>query len=73
MANIPNYGCTRCKTPCDRDVLTVKKALFVDMGEGASTKRSRVVDWLCQTCLKLDPDYNREKFNPPRIEVQVAS
>lgn len=73
MPNIPHYACTRCGKDCNRELLTVKKAMFVGMGEGSDTKRSRVTDWLCPDCLKKDGDYNREKFSPPRIEVQVAS
>lgn len=72
MANKPNYGCTRCKKPKDRDELIVKKALFVEMGEGSATVRSRVTDWLCPDCLRKDPDYLREKFQPPRLEVDLA-
>ena len=73
MANKPTYGCTRCERLCKRELLVVKKALFVEMGEGSSTLRSRVTDWLCPTCLLSDVDYNREKFSPPRIEVQGAA
>lgn len=72
MANVPEYGCTRCNTPCPRAQLTVKKALFTEMGVGARTIRARVTDWLCPMCLKNDPDFQREKFSPPRIEKQIA-
>lgn len=73
MANQPTYGCTRCQKVKDRNQLIVKKALFVEMGEGSSTVRSRVTDWLCPDCLHKDTDFNREKFSPPRVEVQIAS
>jgi hypothetical protein len=72
MANNPHYACTRCKNPTKREELTVKKALFTEMGEGARSLRSRVVDWLCDSCLKQDTDFNREKFSPPRV-IQIAS
>jgi hypothetical protein len=72
MANIPTYGCTRCQTPTPRNELTVKKAVFTEMGEGPSTLRSRVVDWLCGMCLKEDHDFNREKFSPPRMVNQLV-
>lgn len=69
MANNPNYCCTRCNTPTPRASLTVKKAMFTEMGEGARTKRSRVTDWLCNNCLARDEDYLRERFSPPRSEL----
>ena len=65
MPNIPEYGCTRCDKDKDREQLTVKKIMFTDMGEGARTLRSRVVDWLCDDCLLEDPDYLREKISGP--------
>lgn len=68
MANQPYYVCTRCAKPTDRDNLVVKKAVFLEMGEGARTERSRVVDWLCPLCKNEDADYNREKFTPPRVK-----
>lgn len=72
MPNSPNYACTRCHTPTSREQLTVKLAMFREMGEGARTVRSRVIDWLCATCLDSDPDFNREKFSPPRVVSQIA-
>lgn len=73
MANQPHYACTRCSKPTKREELTVKKALFTEMGMGAGTKRARVTDWLCSTCLDSDPDWQREKFSPPRVVAQIAS
>lgn len=73
MSNIPTYACTRCRRPYPREELTVKKAVFLEMGEGARTIRSRVVAWLCHYCLEKDVDFQREKFNPPRVEEPIAS
>jgi hypothetical protein len=56
------YACTRCGEPKTRDQLMVKKAVFLTMGEGGRTIRSRVTDWLCGRCASADPDWNRE-FN----------
>lgn len=67
MPNQPHYACTQCKRNTPREDLTVKKAMFTEMGEGARTIRSRVVDWLCPLCLTKDTDYQREKFSPPRV------
>ena len=69
MPNQPHYGCTNpdCLSPdVDRELLTVKKVVFLEMGEGGRTVKSRVTAWLCPTCTATDPDWNREKFNPPR-------
>ena len=60
------YGCTNCGDPTKREDLTVKKAVFLEMGEGARTHRSRVVGWFCPKCVTSDIDWNREKFSPPR-------
>lgn len=66
MANQPYYGCTRCGADTVRNLLTVKKAVFLEMGEGGRTLRSRVTDWLCPECVAKDADWNRPKFAPPR-------
>jgi hypothetical protein len=65
MPNEPDYTCTRCGQPSTREGLTVKKVAFLEMGTGARTHRSRVLDWLCSTCLRQDPDWNREPFQQP--------
>ena len=70
MANLPDYGCTRCSTPTERSKLMVKKAVFLEMGEGGRTFRSRVTDWLCPACVAADPDWQREKFTPPRPQLR---
>jgi hypothetical protein len=56
------YACTRCGQIKSRDQLMVKKAVFLTMGEGGRTIRSRVTDWLCGRCAAGDDDWNRE-FN----------
>jgi hypothetical protein len=72
MAVNPAYKCTRCgKKPGGgtdteaRDLLTVKKVSFNEMGVGGRTYKSRTVDWLCPECVRTDPDYIREKFVAP--------
>jgi hypothetical protein len=60
------YGCTKCGTPTERSKLMVKKAVFLEMGEGARTFKSRVINWLCPSCVAKDDDWNRPKFQPPR-------
>lgn len=64
MPQQEEYRCSRCGTPTRRDLLTVKKAVFLGMGVGAATLRSRVVHWLCDRCVAKDPDWNR----PPYVQ-----
>jgi hypothetical protein len=66
MSNIPEYICSSCKRPKKRSELTVKKAVFLEMGAGARTRRSRVVAWLCGGCLVQDEQYCQPAFTPPR-------
>lgn len=57
------YRCTRCgrgqEAGVDRSKLLVKKSIFTTMGRGGKTVRSRVVDWLCDGCVKQDDDWNQ--------------
>lgn len=69
MANQPEYICTGCEQMFDREELTVKKAVFLEMGVGARTKRSRVVAWLCPGCLRKDGQYTLPAFQPRRVSV----
>lgn len=62
MSNIPKYECSVCHNEVGRDNLTVKKCVFLEMGAGARTKRARVLDWLCNECLHLDPIWNEPAF-----------
>lgn len=62
MATDYEYACTRCSRNVGRHNLTVKKAIFVEMGEGGRTLRSRVTGWLCDLCLKEDAQYSLPKF-----------
>lgn len=63
------YYCTNCGSETARDDLTVKKAVFTEMGAKAKTHKSRVVDQLCPPCLTLDPDWKREAFSEPEFKV----
>lgn len=53
-----SYKCTQCGTRTAREKLIVKKAVFLTMGSGGRTVRSRVKDWLCAACLAIDNDFN---------------
>lgn len=63
------YFCTRCgrgeEDGVTRDDLSVKKVVFLRMGEGGKVIRSRVVEWLCPTCRSEDADWKREAFVRP--------
>lgn len=69
MTNQHEYSCNGCGQPTKRDMLTVKKALFTTMGEGSSTSKSRVVAWLCPTCVKADPDWKLPPNRTPAARV----
>jgi len=69
MANASTvlYRCqnSKCLNPdVGRALLTVKKVVFLEMGPGGRTVRSRVTAWLCPVCTAEDNDWNREKFAP---------
>lgn len=65
MANQPDYSCTKCGNYCGRELLTVKKISFVEMGIGGRVLKSRVKHWLCPNCVKKDEDFNLEPFRAP--------
>lgn len=62
------YVCTKCGASTHRDLLTVKKVLFTEMGAGSRTLRARVVDWLCPKCVKEDPAWQAPAHRTPRYE-----
>lgn len=66
MAAEYDYKCSRCGTDCVRDLLTVKKILFLEMGAGGKTIRSRVDSWLCPSCTKADPHWNLPAHRQPQ-------
>jgi hypothetical protein len=61
----PDYRCTGCQAKTKRDDLTVKKSVFLEMGAGGKTIRSRVTGWLCPSCVVIDEDWNRERHAAP--------
>lgn len=65
MAKSQVYVCTKHGGEVPRELLTVKKILFTEMGAGGRTQRARVVAWLCPECVAVDPDFNLPKFKAP--------
>lgn len=65
MAAKHDYKCGRCHTSTHRDLLTVKKILFLEMGAGGKTIKSRVDSWLCPNCVKSDPHWNLPEYRQP--------
>jgi hypothetical protein len=65
------YHCTNCGLKTNRDKLTVKKAVFTEMGSKAKTFKSRAVAHLCDrpTCLPKDEDWNRPPYSEPDFKV----
>ena len=59
------YVCNKCGNDTPRDLLTVKKVLFVEMGAGGRTIRSRVESWLCPPCTKADLAWNLPAHRTP--------
>lgn len=69
------YHCSTCKNVTDRSLLMAKKVVFLTMGEGGKTLKSRVVSWQCPTCVVKDPHWNLDAFKAPgskylRAEIQ---
>lgn len=53
------YKCTKCHKPTPREQLVVKKIMFLGMGAGGRTMRTRVRDWLCPQCVTKDNDWRQ--------------
>lgn len=53
------YKCNVCGIVKPRTRLYVKKTIFTTFGSNPRVIRSRTISWLCGSCVKGDPDYNR--------------
>lgn len=56
------YTCTRCETVTAREMLTVKKVSFQEVGLNPATLRARNVAWLCPSCVAADADWQHEAY-----------
>jgi len=68
MPAYTDYKCGKCKQPFERELLIVKRAVFVPIGRGAKIIKNRTIMWLCPACLKLDDDWNRESHDAPGLK-----
>ena len=59
------YVCSTCNKPTARDLLMAKKIVFLTMGAGGRTVKSRVIEWKCPTCVVKDEHWNLEAFVAP--------
>lgn len=66
MSHKISYKCSRCHTHTSRELLTVKKVSFVEMGAGGRTLKCRVTAWLCPKCTAEDAVWQQEPFKAPR-------
>lgn len=66
---MPHYTQYKCAEPplgCGRetlrDLLTVMKVVFTEMGQGGKILRSRTVGWLCDECVEKNDYWNLQAF-----------
>ena len=58
---MPHYTtnrCTVCMNLTSPELLTVKRTSFSPRSEPSKVIRSRTTAWLCQSCIKKDPEWN---------------
>lgn len=56
----PEYRCTKCDRPTERDQLAVKRVMFTTMGRGFKKLRQRTEGWLCPECREADSAWKME-------------
>lgn len=60
-----DYRCSECGKPTERDLLTVKKVSFLEMGERPKALKTRTESWLCPDCVREDAAFNIPKGHAP--------
>lgn len=48
-----------------RELLTVKKVNFLEIGVNGKTVRTRTDSWLCPACLVRDEHWNKPRYDAP--------
>lgn len=62
MPHYTDYRCMSCGRETLRELLTVKKVVFAAMGAGGKIVKSRTLGYLCDECIKNDPEYQLEAY-----------
>ena len=60
-----DYKCSVCNKPTGRNLLTVKKVSFLEMGEKPGVIKTRTESWLCPDCCAKDSAFNIPKGHAP--------
>ena len=63
------YVCAGCQLTFQKEELVAKRVQYREMGSDGKVIMTRVISWLCrvppsggQSCLDLDPDFHRPKY-----------
>ena len=73
MSNVSEYRCSVCGQPTDRELLTVKKVSFLEIGEKPRATKTRTESWLCPVCVNKDHAFNIPKgYAPGRADFKGA-
>lgn len=65
---MPQYSqdrCSNCDNKTSPELLAIKRVQFLDRTNNKKILKSRVVAWLCESCLNKDEDWNREAYSSP--------
>lgn len=65
MPHYSNDNCSRCGNITSPELLTIKRVQFMARDKPTKVIKSRTTEWLCEPCLALDPDWNREAYTAP--------
>ena len=72
MSNTTDYRCSKCGKEEQRDLLTVKKVSFLEIGENPKAIKTRTESWLCPDCVRADEAWNIPKgYAPGRSDFKV--
>lgn len=52
------YACDNCGATVDQSFLNARQVSFINL-KTRKNRRSRTINWICNTCMLTHPDYNR--------------
>lgn len=55
-----DYRCDTCKRSTPRSKLAAKRVHYTTVSRPPRAIRSRTVAWLCESCMKEEPEFNVE-------------